>query len=224
LQGVAPNKEMQANAGNILAYVGDLIGGTGWGNVMIVAVLGGTLASLLAAIVSAGRISYAMGRDRTFPRWFANINPRFRTPWNATILFGLLNIVFLWGTTLTGSIGKALADIVATLGLIAAMFYLLTAGAAVWYYRRTITRSASDFFLGGFLPGLGAAFMLFVIVYTLEQDQLNGVQLGFGFGLAAVGLALSFVSQYVGKSSYYSDPTTSHGDEVEEELAGSQPA
>jgi len=224
LQGVAPNKDMQANAGNILAYVGDLIGGTGWGNVMIVAVLGGTLASLLAAIVSAGRISYAMGRDRTFPRWFANINPGFRTPWHATILFGLLNIVFLWGTTLTGSIGKALADIVSTLGLIAAMFYLLTASAAVWYYRRTIMSTASDFFLGGFLPGLGAAFMLFVIIYTLEQGQLNGVQLGFGFGLAAVGLVLSFVSQYVGKSRFYSDPTTSHGDTVEEELAGPQPA
>jgi amino acid transporter len=42
---------------------------------MIVAVLGGTLASLLAAIVSAGRISFAMGRDRTFPRWFAAVNP-----------------------------------------------------------------------------------------------------------------------------------------------------
>ena len=55
-----------------------------------------------------------MGRDRTFPRWFANVNPRFRTPWNATILFGLLNIVFLWGTTLIGSIGKALSDIVSS--------------------------------------------------------------------------------------------------------------
>jgi amino acid transporter len=199
LQGVAPNKSMQNNAANILAYVGDLIGGTGWGNVMIVAVLGGTLASLLAAIVSAGRISYAMGRDRTFPRWFANVNPRYRTPWNATILFGLLNIVFLWGTTLAGSIGKALSDIVSTLGL--------------------IMSSASDFFLGGFLPGLGAAFMLFVIVYTLEQNELNGVELGFGLGLAAVGLVLSFVSQYVGKSRFFTDPTTSYGDRVEEELA-----
>jgi hypothetical protein len=46
LQGVAPNKAMQDNAGNILAYVGDLIGGGFWKNVMIVAVLGGTLASL----------------------------------------------------------------------------------------------------------------------------------------------------------------------------------
>jgi amino acid transporter len=222
LQGVAPNSAMQNNAANILAYVGNLIGGSFWKQVMIVAVLGGTLASLQAAIISAGRISFAMGRDRTFPRWFGEVNPRYRTPWNATILFGLLNIVFLWGTTLAGSIGKALADIVSTLGLIAAIFYLLTAAAAVWYYRRVITKSASDFFLGGFLPALGAAFMLFVIIYTLAKGLLSGVQLGFGFGLAAVGLLLSFVSQYVGKSRYFSDPTASHGDQVEEELAEPQ--
>ncbi len=222
LQGVARNSAMQSNAADILAYVGNLIGGGGWKNVMIVAVLGGTLASLLAAIVSAGRISFAMGRDRTFPRWFAAVNPRYRTPWNATILFGLLNVVFLWGTTLVGSIGKALTDIVSTLGLIAAIFYLLTAGAAVWFYRRTIMSSASNFFLGGFMPGLGAAFMLFVIIYTLEQRLLNGVELGFGFGLAAVGLVLSFVSQYVGKSRYYSDPTASYGGPGEEDLAKPQ--
>jgi amino acid transporter len=211
LQGVAPNSAMQANAGNILAYVGNLIGGTGWENVMIVAVLGGTLASLLAAIVSAGRISFAMGRDRTFPRWFAQVNPRFRTPWNATILFGLLNIVFLWAQTLIGPIGKALGDIVSTLGLMAAMFYLLTAGAAIWYYRRVIMRGASNLILGGVLPGLGAAFMAFVIIYTLAKGLLNGVEIGAGFGLAAVGLVLSFVSEYVGKSRFYSDPTASLG-------------
>jgi amino acid transporter len=212
LQGVAPNGAMQANAGNILAYVGNLIGGSAWKQVMIVAVLGGTLASLQAAIISAGRISFAMGRDRTFPRWFADVNPRYGTPWRATILFGLLNVVFLWAATLIGSIGTALSDIVSTLGLMAAMFYLLTASAAVWYYRRVIAASASNFILGGVLPGLGAAFMAFVIIYTLAKGLLDGVEIGFGFGLAAVGLVLSFVSQYTGKSRFYSDPTTSHGD------------
>ena len=121
---------------------------------MIVAVLGGTLASLQAAIVSAGRISYAMGRDRTFPRWFGQVSERYRTPWHATVLFGLLNIVFLWAQTLIGPVGKALGDIVSTLGLIAAMFYLLTATAAVWYYRRTITSSVSDFSSAGSCPAL----------------------------------------------------------------------
>jgi len=132
LQGIAPNSKIQANAGNVLAYVGQLIGGGFWSNVMIVAVLGGTLASLQAAIVSASRIGFAMGRDRVFPGWFGRTHARHQTPWNATILFGLLNIGFLWAATLIGSIGKALADIVSTLGLIAAMFYLLTAGTSVW--------------------------------------------------------------------------------------------
>jgi amino acid transporter len=212
LQGVAPNNAMQNNAGNILAYVGNLIGGSAWKQVMIVAVLGGTLASLQAAIISAGRISFAMGRDRTFPRWFANVNPKYGTPWHATILFGLLNVVFLWAQTLIGSIGTALADIVSTLGLMAAMFYLLTASAAVWYYRRVIASSASNFILGGVLPGIGAAFMAFVIIYTLAKGLLNGVEIGTGFGLAAAGLVLSFVSQYAGRSRYYSEPTATYSD------------
>jgi len=153
-QGIAPNHVMQANAANILAFVGQRIGGSFWKNVMIVAVLGGTLASLQAAIVSSSRISFAMGRDRVFPRWFGSVSDKHRTPWNATILLGLLNVVFLWGSTLIGSIGRALNDIVSTLGLMAAIFYLLTAGTAVWYYRRSILANTGNLILGGILPGL----------------------------------------------------------------------
>jgi amino acid transporter len=220
-QGIAPNHVMQANAANILAYVGQQIGGSVWKQLMIVAVLGGTLASLQAAIVSSSRISFAMGRDRVFPRWFGAVSEKYRTPWNATILLGLLNVVFLWASTLIGSIGQALDDIVSTLGLMAAIFYLLTAAAAVWYYRRSIAASAGNFVLGGILPGLGAAFMAFVIIYSLATDSLNGVEIAFGFGLAVFGLILSVIAQRVGKSRFYSDPMSSHGDTVEADLAGS---
>jgi amino acid transporter len=223
-QGLAPAKSMQANAANILAFVGQQLGGGFWKQLMIVAVLGGTLASLQAAIVSSSRISFAMGRDRVFPRWFGEISEKHRTPWNATILFGLLNVVFLWASTLIGPIGKALGDIVSTLGLMAAIFYLLTAATAVWFYRDAIMASTSSFLLGGVLPGLGAAFMAFVIIYSLASGSLNGIEMVFGFGLAIVGLILSFVAQRTGKSSFYTDPTTSHGDLVEQELAGQQPA
>ena len=64
--------------------------------------------------------------------------------------------------------------------------------------------------------------MAFVIIYTLAKGLLNGVELGFGFGLAAAGLVLSFVSQYAGRSRFYSDPATSHGGAVADELSGSQ--
>ena len=222
-QGIAPNHVMQANAANILAFVGQRIGGSFWKNVMIVAVLGGTLASLQAAIVSSSRISFAMGRDRVFPRWFGAVSEKHRTPWNATILLGLLNVVFLWGSTLIGSIGRALNDIVSTLGLMAASFYLLTAGTAVWYYRRSILANAGNLILGGILPGLGAAFMAFVIIYSLATGSLNGIEITFGFGLALFGLVLSVISKRVGKSVFYTEPMTSQGDAAEAELAGSQP-
>jgi amino acid transporter len=213
-QGIAPASRLQANAGNVLAYVGRLIGGGFWANVMIVAVLGGTLASLQAAIVSASRIGYAMGRDRVFPAWFGTIHPRHQTPWNATILFGLLNVAFLWAATLIGSIGTALSDIVSSLGLMAAMFYLLTAGTAVWYYRRSITASASNFLLGGVLPGLGAAFMAFVIVYSLASGALNGIQITFGFGFAVLGLVISFIARRAGGSDFYTDRSARAGSDL----------
>jgi amino acid transporter len=223
-QGIAPAHVMQAHAANILAYVGQQIGGSFWKQLMIVAVLGGTLASLQAAIVSSSRISFAMGRDRVFPRWFGAVSQKHRTPWNATILLGLLNVVFLWASTLIGSIGQALGDIVSTLGLMAAIFYLLTAVTATWYYRRSISSSAANFVLGGILPGLGAAFMAFVIIYSLVTGSLNAVEITFGFGLALFGLVLSVISQRVGKSSFYTDPTASHGDTVEADLAGPRSA
>jgi hypothetical protein len=84
---------------------------------------------------------------------------------------------------------QALGDIVSTLGLMAAIFYLLTAGTAVWHYRRAAMRSASSFVLGGVL-----------------------------------GLVLSFVAQRVSHSSFSTDPASSHGDLVDEELAGPRPA
>jgi amino acid transporter len=224
LQGIAPNHVMQANAANILAYVGQRIGGSFWRHLMIVAVLGGTLASLQAAIVSSSRISFAMGRDGVFPRWFGVVSEKYRTPWNATILLGLLNVVFLWAATLIGSIGKALADIVSTLGLMAAIFYLLTAATAIWYYRRVITENAGNFVLGGVLPGIGAAFMAFVIIYTVATGALNSVEIGTGFGFALLGIVLSVVSQRASKSDFYTEPTTSYGDAPAEDLAVRGPA
>ena len=205
-QGIAPMQDMQDHAANILAFVGERIGGGFWANVMIVAVLGGTLASLLAAIVSASRIGFAMGRDRVVPTWLATVSPKYGTPLNATILFGLLNIAFLWGSTLIGAVGEALSNIVSTLGLMAAIFYLLTAVTAIWCYRRQITSSAKDFAIGGLMPGLGAAFMAFVVVYSIASGSLTGIELAFGVGLALAGLVLSVISAKVGRAPFYTDP------------------
>ena len=91
------------------------------------------------------------------------------------------------------------------LGLMAAIFYLLTAATAIWCYRHQITSSAKDFVIGGLMPGLGAAFMAFVVVYSVATGSLNAVELTFGIGLALAGLVLSVISARVGRAPFYTD-------------------
>ena len=205
-QGVVPGDQLQAHSANILAFIAERLAGSFWGKLMVIAVLGGTLASLLAAIVSASRIAFAMGRDRVFPSWFGRIHPRWATPFNGTVLFGLLNVVFIWGVLEIGPIGTALSDIVSTLGLYAAMFYALTGAAALWYYRKVILSSTSNMIIAGLLPAIGVAFMLFVIVYSLVTQALTPVAMGFGFGLAAFGIILAVVSRLLSRAPYFTEP------------------
>ncbi|MHB1615503.1 MAG: APC family permease [Actinomycetes bacterium] len=205
-QGVVPDKTLQANSGNILSEIGQVLGGGFWAKVMIIVVLGGTLASLQAAILSSSRIGFAMGRERVLPSWLARTHQRWRTPITATVLFGLLNVVFLWASLQITSIGGALSDIVSTLGLFAAIFYALTAAAAVWYYRRVIRRDATTLVIGGVLPALGAAFMAFVVVYSLATHVLNGVELATGVGLVVVGILAAGASRVVGRSAFFTGP------------------
>jgi amino acid transporter len=208
-QGVVPGDQLQAHSANILAFIAEKLAGSFFGKLMIIAVLGGTLASLLAAIVSASRISFAMGRDRVAPAWFGRVHERWKTPFNATVLFGLLNVVFIWGVLEIGPIGTALSNIVSTLGLYAAIFYALTGSAALWYYRRVIFSSASNMVLAGLLPAIGVAFMVFVVIYSLMNHVLTPVALGFGFGLAAFGIVLAVISRLLSKAPFFTQPTAS---------------
>jgi hypothetical protein len=118
----------------------------------------------------------------------------------------VLNVVFIWGVLEIGPIGTALSNIVSTLGLYAAIFYALTGAAALWYYRKVIFSSASNMILAGLLPAIGVAFMLFVVIYSLVTHALTPVAMGFGFGLAAVGIVLAVVSRLLTKAPFFTQP------------------
>ncbi|HUD37124.1 MAG TPA: hypothetical protein VMR14_09520 [Streptosporangiaceae bacterium] len=53
--------------------------------------------------------------------------------------------------------------------------------------------------------------MAFVIIYSLASGALNGIQIGFGFGFAAIGLILSFVARKVIGSDLYTDRSARSG-------------
>ena len=58
----------------------------------------GITSVLLVMMLSGPRVFLAMARDGLVPKgFFADIHPRFRTPWKSTILIGFFVMVSVWG-------------------------------------------------------------------------------------------------------------------------------
>jgi amino acid transporter len=206
LQAVLPVAALQAHAGNALAVIGPALLGPPWGVIMSLAVLTGTLATLQAAVISAARMSRAMARDQVLPQWLARIDPRTGNPWVATAVMSVVNLVLLALTLATGSIGAALTNIVSSLGLIAILFYGLTAAASVWQGRHGLTTSAMALLAGGVLPASGALFMLWVAVESVRTAAISATALAWGAGSLALGLGYAIVQHRIGRVPFFQRP------------------
>ncbi len=206
LQAVLPGAVLQAHAGNALAVIGPALLGPPWGIIMSLAVLTGTLATLQAAVISAARMSRAMARDQVLPQWLARIDPRTGNPWVATAVMSGVNLVLLALTLATGSIGAALTNIVSSLGLIAILFYGLTAAASVWQGRHRLTASAAALLAGGALPASGALFMLWIAVESVRTAAISPTALAWGAGSLALGLCYAVIQHRVGRVAFFQRP------------------
>jgi APA family basic amino acid/polyamine antiporter len=102
------------------------------------------------------------------PRFFGAVHPRYRTPWKATILTGILV-----------AIGAAFLPlrILADLTNIGTLFAFVVVCAAVLIMRRTNPNAERPFRapLGSFVPVAGIVFCL-VLMFSLPAE--NWVRLG----------------------------------------------
>jgi amino acid transporter len=210
-QAALPRDVLEAHAGNALAVVGPALLGKPWGTLMSLAVLTGTLATLQAAIISAARVGFAMARDRVMPGIFRRVDAATGNPWAATAVVSLVNLALLALALSTNDVGRALANVVSSLGLIAIVFYALTGAAAVWQGRRELRHSGRAFFLGGLLPGAGAAFMAWVAVESVLSGATTPAVLLCGAGSIALGAALALILHLVARVPFFcSAPPHSH--------------
>lgn len=66
--------------------------------------------NISAMFVTGPRMFYAMGRDGGLPAWFAQVNPRFHTPANSVIFFGVVGLAlalsgsFVWLATMSTAV------------------------------------------------------------------------------------------------------------------------
>jgi amino acid transporter len=201
LQGVVSPGKLQANSSSALVYVAQALGGGGWAKAMALALALSVIATTGTGIVLTARIVYGMASYRTLPTFLGTVSRRYATPVNASIVVGLLIIGLAWVYLLTTSVQNAFNDVVAVSGLLFAIFYILTAAAAMVYYRRRIFSDFWDAILVGILPLGAAGFLGWIVVKSLLSAP--STQRWSLVGVIAMGLVLMLVARLLLRSQFF---------------------
>lgn len=154
--------------------------------ILMIGVLASVGGNLVGAIFSTPRITYALARDRDLPEWFARVHPRFLTPANSVIFYGIVSFLlaafgsFIW---------LAAATVLSRL-----LMYGVSCAAIP--FLRPRHASADKFVLpGGYLvPFLGIA----ACVWLLLQVSLDSVLLTTA--LVLLGSVLYGIARYQQRS------------------------
>src|SRR5262249_6899339 len=92
------------------------------------------------------------------------------------------------------------------IGLQIVIYYALAGIAVVIAYRKVAFQSVKGAILVGVWPGLGAIFMLFLLIQScFGPNKLTGAELGIGFGAVAIGI-IPVVYYWIGGNAWLRTP------------------
>ena len=89
----------QGSTDSPMIAFGILVAGAAGGLIMTLTALASLAGNLNGNMLTTPRITFALGEQGSLPRWFSAVHPRFATPANSILLFGLAGIAL----ALTGS-------------------------------------------------------------------------------------------------------------------------
>jgi amino acid transporter len=201
LQGVVSPAKLQANASAPLIYIAQALGGGGWAKVMALSLALSVIASTGTVIVILARMTYGMARERVLPPVLARVHRRFATPVVASIVIGTILIVATWVYLLSSSIANVFSQVIDITGLLYAAFYVLTAFAAIAYYRRRVVSNVADAAFVGILPLCAAGFLVWIIVRSLQAAPAS--QVWSVVGIVAAGVIMMLVARFVLRAPFF---------------------
>jgi amino acid transporter len=207
LQGVSSPARLQANAASALIFVAQVLGGSVWAKVVAVALVLSVIGSTGTGIVASARIAYGMASHRVLPSVLGQISRRYRTPAIGSIIMAVILIAATWAYLLSTSIANVFTDVVSVTGLLFAIFYVMTALAAIVYFRRQIFTRVWDALLIGLLPLASAAFLAWVVATSL-LDAPDAQRYALT-GIVLAGLIMMLIARFVLKSPFFRLPRES---------------
>jgi amino acid transporter len=208
-QGVlSPAKLDQADqSGTALVAVAQVLGGGFWAKAMALSIALSVMATTGTGIVLGARIVYGMASYRVLPEFLGSVSRRYQTPVASSIIVGLLIVILSTVYYIGTSVENAFFDVIDVTGLLFSIFYILTALAAVVYYRRRIVSNTWDFVTAGLLPLGAAGFLGWIFVKSLGEAPWE--QRWSLIGVVIAGLILMFVARFGLRSSFFSLPRES---------------
>jgi len=209
LQGAVSQDKLQANSASVLVYLGQALGGSGWGKVIALALALSVIGTTGTSIVVIARILYGMASHRTLPVFLGNVNRRFSTPAAASIVTGVLLIVIGWIYLLATSVQGAFSDLLNDSGILYISFYVLSALATTVYYRRRVLTSVWNALQLGVLPLAASGFLIWIVVRSVQTAPP-----AWNWALAitgVTGLLLLFSARFIQRSQFFRIPRESDG-------------
>ena len=201
-----PAKTIQANAGDVLAVLGQEVwSGTG-GKLLVIAVMLSTIATLETTLIQVTRTLFAMSRERTLPAFLGKILPVRQTPWIATIAVAVVSLGLFIGSNYIGKLSTILTDAISAIGIQIAVYYGLAGLTVVIAFRKVLFASVKNFLLIGLWPFVGAVFM-FWILGEFVATTTDAIVIWVGVGGLAIGLIPLAIYWLLGSSYFRQRPT-----------------
>ncbi len=126
----------------------------------------------------------------------------------ATLLFAGLALVVLWAYLLgSSSVQGAFGNVISSVGLMFALFYAATGVGMAVYYRKLAVQSLKGFSELMLVPGLSAAFLLWVVVKSVPG--LGGWAspvLKVAYVMIGIGVVLMIVARARHQTDYFDRP------------------
>ncbi|MCX8516423.1 MAG: APC family permease, partial [Alphaproteobacteria bacterium] len=194
--------EIQQGGSNILLAVGEKLFPKPWSYIAVLATMLSTVGTIETTMLQFTRSMFAMARDKVFHKRYAAVHPEWETPYVANLTIWGLGLLLLFASSFMPSVTSILEASVDAIGF-QVCFYLSLAGfACAWYYRNKFKDGIWNGLTHIVFPGLAAAFMVFIGLYTAYTTQtaapdpespaimVMGINLVLvvGFGAIAIGV------------------------------------
>ena len=199
-QGVASPANIEANGADVLGYASTILAPDPWARFLPLAVFSAVFAATQMQLTEASRVMFAMAQDGVLPRSLAKLHPRFRTPWVAALILGILPPVVLIPYLVSSAATTVIGDIIGSVGLLYLTMYTIIPLACVVFAFRALRGKTSEY-PAIVLTFVGGAVMLFLLVWGFHT-QPSGAAIVGGIALG-VCLISGLVSARVSHSDFF---------------------